>query len=144
MIDDLDGRLLSLLRQNARLPISTLARQLGVARTTALARLERLERNGTIAGYTVLLGPEVESAMIRATVLVQADLHKTTSVLARLKLVPEIRSIHSTSGRFDLNLQVAARGTAALDACLDRIGEFDGIKSIETLIHLTTRLDRGA
>jgi DNA-binding Lrp family transcriptional regulator len=143
MPDDLDDRLIAILRRNARMPLAMLARELGVARTTAQARLERLERNGTIAGYTVQLGAGTEASMIRATVLVSADPHKMTGVFTRMKTVPEIRSIHSTSGRFDYNLQVAARGTAALDACLDRIAEIDGIKSIESLIHLTTKLDRG-
>lgn len=143
MPDDLDDRLVSILRRNARMPLAMLARELGVARTTAQARLERLERNGTIAGYTVQLGEGAEASLIRATVLVSADPHKTAGLMARLKAVPEVRAIHTLSGRFDLNLQVAARGTAALDACLDRIGELEGIKSIESLIHLTTKLDRG-
>jgi DNA-binding Lrp family transcriptional regulator len=144
MADDLDERMLSLLRLDARMPLALMARELGVARTTAQARLERLERNGTIAGYTIVAGPGVESGLIRATVLVVVDPHKTASVLARLKSVPEVRAVHTTSGRFDLNVQVAARGTAVLDTCLDRIGAIDGVKSLESLIHLTTKLDRGA
>lgn len=142
MQDELDDKLLALLQKNARLPMAMLARELGVARTTAQARLERLERNGTIRGYTVQLGREAEAALIRATVLVTADPHKAATVLARLKSVPEVRAVHTTSGRFDLNVQVAALGTAKLDACLDRIGEIDGVRSLESLIHLTTKLDR--
>lgn len=144
MQDELDDKLLALLRKNARMPMAMLARELGVARTTAQARLERLERNGTIAGYTVLLGVAADAALIRATVLVVVDPHKTATVLARLKSVAEVRAVHTTSGRFDLNVQVAALGTSRLDGCLDRIGEIDGVKSLESLIHLSTKLDRGA
>lgn len=143
MQDELDDKLLALLRKNARLPLALIARELGVARTTAQARLERLERNGTIVGYTVQLGVSADAALIRATVLVVVDPHKLVSVLARLKSVVEVRAVHTTSGRFDLNVQVAALGTAKLDVCLDRIGEIEGVKSLESLIHLTTKLDRG-
>ena len=44
--------------------------------------------------------------------------------------------------RFDLLLQVAAPSTAALDEVLDRIGQMSGVKSSESLIHLSTRIDR--
>ena len=144
MQDELDDKLLALLRKNARLPVALIARELAVARTTAQARLERLERNGTIVGYTVQLGVAADAALIRATVLVVVDPHRLVSVLARLKSVGEVRAVHTTSGRFDLNVQVAALGTAKLDACLDKIGEIEGVKSLESLIHLTTKLDRGA
>jgi Mn-dependent DtxR family transcriptional regulator len=41
---------------NARASTADLARQLGVARTTVVARLARLEREGIISGYTVRCG----------------------------------------------------------------------------------------
>src|SRR5260370_40353131 len=52
-MDQLDQRLIDLLRENARAPAARLARALGVARTTLQSRLERLERPGVIPGYTV-------------------------------------------------------------------------------------------
>ena len=52
-LDPLDRRLLALLQANARASTAELARQLGVARTTVLARLARLERSGVVVGYTV-------------------------------------------------------------------------------------------
>ncbi|HEY3048694.1 MAG TPA: AsnC family transcriptional regulator, partial [Polaromonas sp.] len=48
-LDDIDRRLLSLLQANAREPATTLARKLKLARTTVVARLARLERDGVVA-----------------------------------------------------------------------------------------------
>lgn len=54
-LDELDRNLVALLQANARESVANLARQLGVARTTVVARIERLERTGVIAGYSVRL-----------------------------------------------------------------------------------------
>ena len=61
--DQLDRDLLALLQANARTSTADLARQLGTARTTVLARLARLEREGVIAGYTLRLGQDVLDEM---------------------------------------------------------------------------------
>ena len=64
------------------------------------------------------------------------------AILARLKTGPEVERTHTTRGRVDLALQLAAPSTSALDDVLDRIGGFDGVRSSESLIHLSTKLDR--
>ena len=53
-----DQQLLSLLRENARAPTAELARRLGLSRTTVQSRIERLERQGVITGYTVRVSEE--------------------------------------------------------------------------------------
>ena len=141
-MDDLDKRLLAALGRDARAPVSTLARDLDVARSTVQARLERLERNGTIAGYTVRLGAEMKEARIRATVLMQVEPRATPNVLQRLRAMPQVERAHTSSGRFDLILEVAATTTAELDGTLDRIGTFTGVRSSESLIQLSTKIDR--
>src|SRR5262245_30586234 len=57
-MDDTDRKLIAMLRENARAPTAVLARRLGLSRTTVQARLERLERSGTISGYGVRLSEE--------------------------------------------------------------------------------------
>ena len=57
-MDDLDHRLIALLRRNARTPVADLAKALGVARGTVTNRMARLEREGVITGYTLRLRPD--------------------------------------------------------------------------------------
>lgn len=142
VVDDMDRTILGLLSADARMSVATLARRLKVARSTVQARLERLETTGIIAGYTLKLGEAARAARIRATILLTIEPRAQAGILQRLKAVPEVETAHSTSGRFDLLLQVAAPGTAALDDVLDRIGQMQGVKSSESLIHLSTRIDR--
>lgn len=141
-MDDTDRKLLALLGENARRPVADLARDLGLARSTVQARLERLERTGTISGYALRLGEYATLGQIRATVLLALEPRATGAVIARLARMPEVAAAHTASGRADLVLTLAAPTTTALDAALDRLGTIDGVKSTETLIHLSTKIDR--
>ena len=69
-MDDTDSALLALLKANARLSVAALAQALGLARTTVQSRIERLERQGVITGYTVKLSAAATPPLIRATALV--------------------------------------------------------------------------
>ena len=140
--DETDLAMLSLLGENARMSVATLARKLGLARTTVQARLDRLESSGVIQGYHLRLG-QAARPPLRATVLVSIEPRSAPAVLSRLKSLPEVRRVHTTSGRFDLIVTLEATTTESLDETLDRIGEAKGVNSSESLIHLSTKLDRG-
>lgn len=141
-MDKLDRDILTLLAGDARMSVAVMARRLRVARSTVQARLERLETNGTIAGYTLRLGEAVQKGRIRATVLLSVEPRAQAAVLTRLRALAMVERAHTTSGRFDMLLQLAAQTTAELDQLLDMIGEIPGVKSSESLIHLSTRIDR--
>ncbi|QYZ68407.1 Lrp/AsnC family transcriptional regulator [Neotabrizicola shimadae] len=141
-MDELDRSIVGLLGADARMSVATLARRLKVARSTIQARLERLETSGIIAGYTIKLGEAAREGRLRATILVTIEPRSQGAILARLKSIPEVERVHTTSGRFDLLLQVAAPNATQLDRVLDEIGVLSGVRSSESLIHLSTRFDR--
>jgi DNA-binding Lrp family transcriptional regulator len=113
-----------------------------VARTTVQTRLERLESQGVIAGYTVRLAEGGTGAPIRASVLLTIEPRAQAAILARLRALPEVERVHTTSGRFDLLIEVAGTSTSALDRVLDEVGVIPGVRASESLIHLSTRMDR--
>lgn len=141
-MDELDRNILGLLGADARMSVATLARRLKVARSTVQARLERLETTGVIAGYTLKLGEAARQGRLRASVLVTIEPRSQAAILTRLKSIPEVEKVFTTSGRFDLLLQISAPNTQTLDQVLDQIGSLTGVNSSESLIHLSTRIDR--
>jgi DNA-binding Lrp family transcriptional regulator len=141
-MDDLDQKLLAALAADSSTSTSRLARRFKVARSTVQARIERMETTGIIAGYTVKLGNVALARRIKATVLVNVEARESAGVVQRLRAMPEVEIVHTTTGRVDLILQVAADTTAALDEVLDHIGMISGVKASESLIHLSTKFDR--
>ena len=141
-MDDLDEKLLAALAQNSSTSTSQLARRFKVARSTVQARIERLERTGIIGGYTIRLGKALTLKRIHATVLLQVEPRATPQILTRLKSMPEVEKVSTTTGRIDLIVQIAAETTQAIDEVLDLIGGLPGVSDTESLIHLSTKIDR--
>ena len=137
-----DRQLLSLLSENARASTSLLARRLGLSRTTVQARIERLEREGVITGYGVRLSDEFERNIVKAHVLITAGPKALARVTAELAAIPEVRTLHSVSGSFDLIAIVAAQSISELDHLIDRIGELEGVERTLSSIILSTRINR--
>lgn len=142
--DQLDRDLIALLQANARESAANLARKLGVARTTVLARLSRLERDGVIVGYTVRLAQEDSDRGVLAYVGITTEPKSGRDVTRRLARIPELRQLCSVSGEFDYIAQLRAASTARLDALLDEIGEIDGVIKTNTSVVLAVRTDRTA
>ena len=141
--DDLDRELITLLQANARESTANLARKLGIARTTVVARLARLEREGVIVGYTVRLGQDDRRPQVRAHVGITLQPKRARDVTAQLKKLPELLQLSSVSGEFDYIAILRAESTARLDALLDAIGEIDGVLKTTTSVVLALRVDRG-
>ncbi|MFM0295986.1 MULTISPECIES: Lrp/AsnC family transcriptional regulator [Paraburkholderia] len=137
-LDDVDHQLIALLRDNARTPVVTLAQQLRVARATVQNRLTRLEKNGVIVGYTVKLKPAVEKHRICGLMSIAVQGNRAAEVVKVLRGHPNVATIHSTNGRWDLIAELLADSLENFDRVLGTIRLIDGIASTETSILLST------
>jgi DNA-binding Lrp family transcriptional regulator len=137
-MDSIDRKLLSLLREDARVPVATLAKILKVARGTVQNRLARMEADGTIVGYTVKLKPEVEEQTIRALMTVAVEGNRTDEVIRSLRGDPAVCALHTTNGRWDIVAELRTDSLEAVDRVLSRIRLIDGISNTETSLLLST------
>jgi DNA-binding Lrp family transcriptional regulator len=140
--DQLDRQLVTLLQANARASTAELARQLGVARTTVVARLARLETSGVIVGYTARLGSDAADRGVQAFVGITVSPKAGREVVKRLTALPELRQLASVSGQFDYMALLRADSTMRLDALLDEIGDIDGVLKTTSSVVLALRVDR--
>ncbi len=141
-ITEKDHELIALLRTSARMPVSELARRLGVSRTTIQDRLRRLETSGVIAGYSVRLAEEGETDGILAHVELSVEPRKNPQVVRELMRMPQVETLHTVSGKFDLIARIRALTTDQIDKVLDAIGIIEGVTRTESAIILSTKLDR--
>ncbi len=143
-VDDAkDAELLALLRANARLPVTSLAVALGVSRSALQQRLKRLERDGVVAGYTVVLGDKAPPlGAVRAHILIEIGARDLARAVTTLRSRPDVRSCYSASGQFDLVVVAEARSTQELDATLDWIGAVPGVRRTVTSVLLSTKFER--
>jgi DNA-binding Lrp family transcriptional regulator len=137
-MDETDHKLLSLLRQDARLSIADLAHKLGVSRGTVTNRITKLEDAGVIVGYTVRVRPDVQRSDIKAWMSIAVEGNQTRSVIASLLGEPNVATLHDTNGRWDLLAELRAETLQDLGKTLERIRLIKGISNSETSIHLET------
>ncbi len=138
MTDNIDQRLIQLLRHDARRSVSDLALELKLSRATVRARMERLERSGDILGYTVILRAEAIEMPVRGLMLIEIEGRASDRVIDSLSGFAEVTAIHTTNGKWDLIAEIGTDSLSALDAILRKIRLIPGITGSETNLLLAT------
>lgn len=141
-IDAVDERLLALLRADARIPVSRVARDLKMSRAAVYARLERLERHGPIEGYTVKLKPDYHRRLIRAHVMIKVLPKLSRATERQLAAMPALTALYTVSGEHDLIAMVEAEDVGKLDALIDAIGSLEGVEKTVSSILLSQKLQK--
>jgi DNA-binding Lrp family transcriptional regulator len=137
-MDDLDRKLIGLLRGNARLSAATMARTLRVARGTVQNRIARLEREGVIAGYTVRLAAPDDGRRIAALTLIAVEGNNAEKVLRSLRGDASVSALHTTNGRWDIIAELRAETLGEFDRVLSRIRRIEGVANSETNLLLSS------
>src|SRR5471030_1595151 len=136
LMDDVDRKLLALVRQDAREPAASLAKKLKVSRATVQNRLARMLTRGVILGFTVRTRPELEANRIRAVMCIAIEGERSEKVVKTLRGFAEIERIYTTNGRWDLVAELSTESLAGFSHALDQIRQIEGIAATETSILL--------
>jgi len=140
-IDQLDHKILRLLRRNGRIKNADLARQCGVAPSTMLERMRRLEEEGVIRGYEAVLDERRMGLMVQGFVMVTLDRHNINQIRhleKDIEALPYVRACYHLTGRFDYMLHVSARDLDHLGELIrERLAAIPGIGKLETFLVLS-------
>jgi len=137
-----DQDLINLLKADGRAPVSSLAKKLGLSRTTVQDRLRRLEEQGVIAGYGVRLADRPQPQGFAAWVSVVVEPRQQLAVSKLLSRLPELELLQAVSGKVDFVLLMRTPTAEEMDAALDQITVLPGVKGVETAVILSTKVDR--
>ncbi|MGX9350548.1 Lrp/AsnC family transcriptional regulator [Shimia sp. W99] len=138
-MDDVDRKLISALRHDARASLSDLAILLGVSRTTVRGRIERLRQRGDIVGFTVVLQDDTKRDPVRGLMMLGIEGRGTDRIVRQLSGMTAVRAIHATNGRWDLILELGTETLEELDGVLGQVRRLDGVANSETSLLLSTR-----
>ncbi|MFS2222655.1 Lrp/AsnC family transcriptional regulator [Pantoea sp. B65] len=138
-MNDTDRQILALLRENARMSITDIAKKVRISRATVQKRIEALEVDGIITGYTIRIRPGVEKNRIRAWMSVAVEGAKAPAIVQQLRGEPAVHTLHTTNGKWDLLVELRADNLESFDQILGRIRRIEGINTTETSILLSTR-----
>jgi DNA-binding Lrp family transcriptional regulator len=138
IFDQLDRDLISLLRNDGRASLSKLADILGVSRGTVQNRLDRLTSSGAVLGFTVRVREDYDLGGIRAIMMIEVVGKSTSQVIRKLRGMPELHTLHTTNGSWDLVAEIQAASLEDFDRVLREVRQIDGVLNSETSILLST------
>ncbi len=139
-VDVLDARLIRAFARTPRAGVMELARQLGVARGTVQARLDKLQRRGVITGFSPDLDLRSLGYEVLAFVTLEIAQGNLDAVTAHLRQIPEVLEAHATTGPGDLHCRVVARTNEHLQTVINHVLGAPGISRTTTQIALTEQL----
>ena len=136
-LDETDRRIIAALRADGRMSMRTLAASLHISRAGAYARVERLQRDGVITGYTAVVDPERYGFGISAYVYIKISQHSWKEVRRRIAEIPEVWHGALVSGENDLVLLVRTHDAASLrELVLNTFQAMPDVLSTQTIFIL--------
>lgn len=138
LYDELDRQLIAILREDGRAPFSKLAQILNVSRGTVQARLDRLLESGAVLGFTLRVREDHDDTAIRAIMMIEVVGKSTTAVIKQMRGLPELYSLHTTNGAWDLIAEIRAASLHDFDRVLREVRTIDGVLNSETSILLSS------
>lgn len=135
-LDAKDHQIIDLLKANARRPLVALAKEIGLSRSAAQERLQRLETSGVIRGYTVeVVWPDDHTVEAWLTVRLDSGV-SCIQVVPQILKAPTVRLCHALAGDIDILIRLCATSADEVSRCRDELSAVPGICSVTTHVVL--------
>ncbi|MEQ1810297.1 MAG: Lrp/AsnC family transcriptional regulator [Terricaulis sp.] len=132
LLDSTDEHLITLLRENSRMPLVSLAKKINLSRSATQERLQRLERHNIIARYTIQFGPSQDTS-VRAWLSVRfLQGFRCNDVVPHILQRPEVRICHSIAGDIDLLILIETESFATVCETRNKIAAIAGVGELRT------------
>jgi len=141
-MDGTDHRILAELTANARVALVELAARVHLSRNAVRQRIERMERDGVIAGYTVVRGAAAAGRVTAIVMVYRTDRMRGAHVVTALERIPEVVRCDILSGEFDLFVTVRADSMDRIGEIWEMIAALPGVENTVTSLSLTRVIDR--
>ena len=142
-MDSVDRRIVALLRENARRSYQDIGRHVHLSAPAVKRRVDRLERDGVILGYTAVIEPGTFGWHAEAFVDLFCEGKMPGGAIKRAaEREPGVVSAHTVAGDASAILHVMAHDTKDLEQVLERIRAVDGISRTVTEVVLSTLFQR--
>ena len=143
-LDGIDKQILKQLMKDARCPVNSIAKEVGISGTAVHQRLKKLEKSQLIASAQVLINPEVLGYKTLAFIGIYLDRAiRNQEAVRQLEKIEEVIECHYTTGNWSVLVKILCRDNAHLMNVLNqKIQTIEGISRTETYISLKQQIHR--
>lgn len=138
-MDITDVKILNHLKRNARVNASVIGRDVNMSVSAVIERIRKLERDGIILQYTVLLNNQKIGHEISSLVFIKADLSQSDrSILVDVFHIPNVVECCAVTGEHDFMLRIVTASVQETSRVVNKIAQLPYVSSVSTNIVLTT------
>ncbi|WP_294450235.1 Lrp/AsnC family transcriptional regulator [uncultured Gemmiger sp.] len=138
-MDELDQKIIRLLIKNARMPVKEIAENVNLTSPAVSSRIRKLEQEGIIGGYTVILHHPGEASRVQALISISANAASRDDFLALVENEPQVLQCWRVTGSYNFIVKVSCESIDGLEHLLTRMQKMG---STNTQIILNTQTDR--
>ncbi|MEM4734449.1 MAG: Lrp/AsnC family transcriptional regulator [Candidatus Thorarchaeota archaeon] len=135
-LDEVDARILKILRQDARRPYSEIAREVGRTEVTVRRRIRNLVKEGIIKRFTVVVDRKKIGMTVSAMVRVKTAMSEATAIAERVRDYEEVDEACYLDGPCGILLRVTVGSLNELREFIEK--KLGQIEEVETCIVLDT------
>jgi len=130
MIDERDLRIIEVLMENSKTPLSEIGGELGISDTAVRKRIEQLKEYGIIEGFTIKLNPKSIGFNVHAFIGVDINSERYHQVIREVKEIYEIKSLFTATGDHMMMAEVWAETSAKLEEVMAKLKKISGVTKI--------------
>jgi len=133
-LDEIDRRLLELLKKDARMSYVELGAKVGLSEAAVRRRIKKMQKEGIIKRFTVEI--EVGEGASALTLVSVTPSTPTSEVSTRIKNLPNVQKVYEITGQYDIAVLITASNIAEVNKCIDDIRKAEGVATTNTIIIL--------
>lgn len=145
-LDRIDRQILTYLRQDGRMSLASIAKEVGLSGPAVHERVRKLEQNGVIAGYSVILEPEAldrpNVAFVMVTLSEGDEFASDEPIVARICEEPDVLEFHRIAGQDCYLIKIRCATNKEMEQLLRRVRSIHGVARTRTTIVLSTELEK--
>ena len=132
-MDSLDVKILSIMKEDARIPFTEIAKKLDLSEGAVRQRVKNLTESGIIRKFTV----ETAENVPRALVFISTSPRVPVPTIAKnIAALDGVDSVMEVAGQFDIGVVVSGQDVSSVNGCIDLMREVEGVQTTNTLFVL--------
>jgi Lrp/AsnC family leucine-responsive transcriptional regulator len=141
-LDETDRKILAELQEDCKAPLAHVGKRVGLSAPSVMERIRKLEEAGIIRGYHAVLNSRKVGLDVTSFIGVSMSVHGIEMLESQISEFEEVLESHHVTGAYTMLLKVKTQNTETLEQLISRIRLIDGVTRTETLVVLSTRLER--
>ena len=136
MVDEIDEKIINLLKENSRVTYVEIGNTVGLSEGAVRNRVQALVNSGMIRKFTIEVAPSIR---VRALTMISVNPSVPTySISKKIEELHGIERIYEVTGEYDVFCVVSSRDIEGVNQCIEDIRKIEGVVKTNTIIVLRT------